>query len=244
MEKRTFKAGESIYCVGDVADGIYVVKKGSAEFFVPMGDQELFGGQLKAGDIFGEYACIHDAPRLATVRAIEDVELAFLEKEKLLKAFDNPVAADVARLLCDRIEMLFEMVSGSRDPLRRSGDQSRTAIVRAGNLMIENEVMRYSVRIEELPFTLISVVGETVVERTGIQVCAKTAKTTPGSSISIKLISGHLFGELDFGNGSINKREMSDDAGTARIQLQAGPNILVLGDQQSLARFIVSIPLN
>jgi|GEM_PF-4056571 len=244
MKKRTFKAGENIYSVGDTADGIYVVKKGVAEFFVPMDDQELFCGQLKAGDIFGEYACINDSPRLATVRAIEDIELAFLDKDKLLKVFDNPVAADIARLLCDRIEMLFEMVSGARDPFRRSGDDSRTLSVRAGNMVIENEVMRYSVRIEELPFKLTTVNGETVVERNGIEICAKTAKTTPGNCICIKLTNGQLFGEAEFGHGSINKIAIGDAGGIARSQLQAGPNILILGNDQSLARFIITTSLN
>jgi len=244
MEKREYGDGETIYGVGDAADGIYVVKKGIVEFSAPMGEQEFYAGQLKEGDIFGEYACIHNSPRLVSAKAVEKVELAFLDKDKLLKAFDNPVAADVARLLCDRIEMLFQMVSGTRDPFRRAGDESRTVIVRPGNLIIENEVIRYSVRIEELPFSLTTIAGNTIVERGGIQVNAGTAKTRPGNSITIKLVNSQLCGMLEFGEGSINQMTMSDAGGTSRIQLQAGPNVLVLGDEKSLARFIVTIPLN
>lgn len=64
-----FGAGEAIFDAGDRGDGMFVVTSGEARVDV--------GGRfhlLKPGDFFGEMAVIAPGPRMATVKAVTDVE--------------------------------------------------------------------------------------------------------------------------------------------------------------------------
>jgi CRP/FNR family cyclic AMP-dependent transcriptional regulator len=64
-----FTAGDPVFEAGDRGDGMFIVTTGEARVDV--------GGRfhlLKPGDFFGEMALIAPGPRMATVKAVTDVE--------------------------------------------------------------------------------------------------------------------------------------------------------------------------
>lgn len=73
---RDAKAGEFLFREGDAGDKFYIVFRGAVEILKerPLGDHERLAVK-RAGEAFGEMSLLNDAPRSASVRAVEDTQL-------------------------------------------------------------------------------------------------------------------------------------------------------------------------
>jgi len=69
MEEVSFAAGETVFGEGDPSDNIYVIWSGKAK--IEKGGEEL--AEVGPGDAFGEMAALTHEPRMASVRASEDL---------------------------------------------------------------------------------------------------------------------------------------------------------------------------
>jgi CRP/FNR family transcriptional regulator, cyclic AMP receptor protein len=100
-DSRSFKAGETIFRAGDVADEAFVVQSGTVEIRI--------GGRVaetvSEHGIFGEMALIDEEPRSATVVAVTDVKLVPVgQKQFLFLVRETPYfALNVMRVLARRL---------------------------------------------------------------------------------------------------------------------------------------------
>ncbi len=69
--ERSFAAGEVIVREGEQGLGAYMIRSGRVEVVRAPGGQEERIATLGPGEVFGELALLTDAPRSATVRAVE-----------------------------------------------------------------------------------------------------------------------------------------------------------------------------
>lgn len=80
---KTFKDGESIINQGDEADGMYFIEDGEVNIMVVDKDgedkEEKLINSVAKGGYFGELALLTKNPRAATVKAVGDVKVAFLD---------------------------------------------------------------------------------------------------------------------------------------------------------------------
>jgi CRP-like cAMP-binding protein len=84
-----YEAGEIVIREGEVGDRFFVVARGKVEAFVTVGQAEKRLTVLTDGDFFGEVALLFDAPRTASVRALQPSSFLSLAKrdfEELLVA--------------------------------------------------------------------------------------------------------------------------------------------------------------
>lgn len=81
VSSRTYGAGEAIIIQDDEGDQAYVIQRGRVEVLVEdeTGESHTVA-QLAEGDFFGELALLEDAPRSATVKAIDEVAVLLLER--------------------------------------------------------------------------------------------------------------------------------------------------------------------
>ena len=81
-------AGEQLFRRGDHGDRFYVLREGALAVELDDGDK-----RLEAPAYVGEIALLHDVPRTATVRALEDTLLAALERHDFLAAVTGQARA-------------------------------------------------------------------------------------------------------------------------------------------------------
>ena len=79
---RTYRRGERIVTQGQPGDSFFVILRGrlSVSILSPEG-REIVLSTLAAGEHFGEMALLDEAPRSATVTAVEKSELAVLTRD-------------------------------------------------------------------------------------------------------------------------------------------------------------------
>jgi EAL domain-containing protein (putative c-di-GMP-specific phosphodiesterase class I) len=86
---KRFTAGEEIFRIGDGARNAYIIESGKVEVSVPGNGETIVIAELGKGEIIGEMSMIDDAPRSATVTAIEDVEVIVIRRSQ----FQKPLSA-------------------------------------------------------------------------------------------------------------------------------------------------------
>jgi len=80
---KILKKGKTIFQDGDIGDEMYIIMSGSVEVVKKVHDEEMVLSKLQPGSFFGEMALFGDKHRTATVRALEDTELAAINKKSL-----------------------------------------------------------------------------------------------------------------------------------------------------------------
>jgi small-conductance mechanosensitive channel/CRP-like cAMP-binding protein len=107
-----FACGETVIRQGDEGDSLFVILQGRVEVCVGSAGQQEVVNTLAAGSVFGEMSLLTGAPRSATVRAVEDVEVVPVT----VKAFrgivtKNPAVLDaVTGVVSRRLSRLDEAI--------------------------------------------------------------------------------------------------------------------------------------
>ena len=79
MADLEYAAGEIIFREGYPSDHAYVIEAGKVEIYRMNDDgSEVHIAFLEAGQMFGEYGVLDDAPRSASARAVGDTSLRIM----------------------------------------------------------------------------------------------------------------------------------------------------------------------
>jgi len=84
IQYSTHKPGDVLITQGEVGHEFYIIKKGKVDVVVEREGRKDKLAELSVGDYFGEIALLTDAPRNATVTAIEDLEVGVVQKDDFL----------------------------------------------------------------------------------------------------------------------------------------------------------------
>lgn len=79
---KKFATGEVLFCEGDKADGLYMIRRGSVTVSRQIDGKEVVVSYISAGNYVGEMALVSKMPRTATVRAAAPTEVVLLEAER------------------------------------------------------------------------------------------------------------------------------------------------------------------
>jgi len=101
-----FKAGQTIFDVGENAEMMYIVVEGEVEIRLNERVLQTVGEQ----DVFGEMALIDDRPRSAKAVAKTDCRLAGIDKDHFLVLVEkNPdFALEVMEIMAERLRRKTE----------------------------------------------------------------------------------------------------------------------------------------
>lgn len=83
METKVYEAGETVIKQGDDGNELYVVSSGLLKCTkkFPDKEEELFLKNYESGEVFGELALLYNAPRAASIQAVEKSVLYILDRE-------------------------------------------------------------------------------------------------------------------------------------------------------------------
>ena len=84
IQSRQFRQGEIACRQGERGDSLFVISRGKVGIFrEDPGREKVFLNTLQEGDFFGEFAFFSQAPRTATVEALEETEILEISKDDL-----------------------------------------------------------------------------------------------------------------------------------------------------------------
>ena len=109
---RQFEKGQSIIKEGDQGDELFVLFRGKVD--VLKGGLKI--ASLKAGGHFGEMGLVDQAPRSATVTAIEETSAVAIDRDSLLKLMRRDSLLAV-KLLWSFVQVLSERLRNTNDAL-------------------------------------------------------------------------------------------------------------------------------
>ena len=114
LERITYQSGDQIFQEGDIGDCAYLIENGSVDISTRKGKKFFRIAILQEDELFGEMALIDNAPRNATVVALEKTCLvriprAFIEAEF---AKGNAILEHVLRLILKRFRQTQDRLIG------------------------------------------------------------------------------------------------------------------------------------
>lgn len=117
-----YAAGERIIETGKLEQRMFIILEGSVEIVLTDGQESIVVANLNKGDFFGEISLFNNTPRSANVRAVEAVQLAYIDNLQQLKAFlvRNPnFASKMVHVLAKRLAKTDEILIGKVNELKR-----------------------------------------------------------------------------------------------------------------------------
>jgi SulP family sulfate permease len=107
MDKRAFKAGESIFRRGDKGDELLLIRRGSVRIMLPLNDRQSHHlASFGRGDFIGEMAFLDREPRSADAVAFTDTDLYALSRERF-----DALASGHKRLAINLFDALARMLA-------------------------------------------------------------------------------------------------------------------------------------
>ncbi len=106
LHREVFFKGKAIIEQGDDGYRAYYIERGRVEVLVRDGKRQLKVAEMGPGDLFGEMALITNAPRSATVRALEDCTLTIIARDEIegkIKRIDDVAIRALINVLADRL---------------------------------------------------------------------------------------------------------------------------------------------
>ncbi len=108
LERKTCRAGDTIFREGDSASQAFIVQDGEVAIVKSVDGKAKVLGTVGKGGIFGEMALIEDLPRMATARAKTEATLIVVTRqmfnEKLAKA--DPFIRGLLNVFADTIRSM------------------------------------------------------------------------------------------------------------------------------------------
>jgi CRP-like cAMP-binding protein/thioredoxin reductase/Fe-S-cluster-containing dehydrogenase component len=126
----TFAPGQNIVREGEEGDSFYFLRSGMVKVFQVHENRETVIAYLSAGQYFGEMALLSGNPRVASVAAIDRVEVIRLTREDFLACVDS----------CPELKQRFER-EADRRRLRNVEIEVRPELAELGRFIVGQEVV-------------------------------------------------------------------------------------------------------
>lgn len=130
-----FDPGEIVIEEGTVGTSAFIILSGTAEVIKKSGKREITMATLGKGQVFGEMGLIEDRPRSASVRAVSNLKVTVIDREKfneLLRSKPS-VLIPIMKILFERLRRTSTMLAQrASDPNIGAGNEKIFKVVIEG----------------------------------------------------------------------------------------------------------------
>lgn len=116
LERRFVPEGTTIMREGEKADCAYLIQSGQASVYSDHDGKKIELAKLEQGQIFGEAALIFNAPRTASVDALDDMNLIVITRQTLEHKLNqsDPTIRALVEMLINRVVSVNNTILGSQ----------------------------------------------------------------------------------------------------------------------------------
>jgi putative ABC transport system ATP-binding protein len=113
-ERKRLVPGEVLFDQGDSGNAAYVVVEGSFDILISTEEGPVKVTVAKPGDVIGELALLCDAPRTATLKAVNEVGVLKIKKDVFLQlVHDNAeIGANLTKVIARKLEQMMRGYTG------------------------------------------------------------------------------------------------------------------------------------
>lgn len=263
MERKQLPAGAIVFNQGEYSQEVYRIVSGHATVTISgQGGETLLLAELGPEDIFGEMAMIDESPRSATVIVTEETDLEVMEPADFTEMFFRNPAVLAPYLSClierlrtsnervnDLTKQLHEVKNGAasgatRTPLKKS----QSSLFGKGLIMVpktsqaERTLTTPRVPISRYPYRIGrsgNSAGPDLLQKNDLSLINIDPSQVAKSHISIESENGAIWiRDRKTRRGTIvNGKRLHQDSGVLVCRLTHKINEIVLGDENSPAKF-------
>jgi F420-non-reducing hydrogenase small subunit len=165
-----FEPGQIVFNEGDPGDALYIVLSGAVEISQGIGAEKYVQRRVRAGEIFGDWAIITDAPRFSSAAAIERTQLLPIARTVFLDQMQArpELALYIIQDLCLSLQQISQaivnplaatdVVRRSWQPLIKKRDAVRLSIISLSTcagcsaVLLDDEMLRKLLELADLRY--------------------------------------------------------------------------------------------
>jgi len=140
---KVYQSGEDIVRIGDRGRNAYFIERGKIEVTVPENGGTEVLATMGPGEIFGEMSMIDDAPRSATVTALEETEVIVIERSRYIQPLEsaNPMMNLILRVVLSRFrDARRQVAGGSSHPPEEDASMKEIRALAFDRIQFEREM--------------------------------------------------------------------------------------------------------
>jgi len=247
---KTFNPEERIIEEGTRGTSAFIIVSGTVEVIKKSGDKEITVGTLGEGQVFGEMGLIEDRPRSATVKALSEIKVRFINREhfnELLRTKPS-VLIPIMKNLFERLRQVSDMLAErAADSSQGVGKEKAFEVVMEGQTVeAKKDLDNRKLLITKFPFLIgrdfpnpdSDVFGNNdfYIEDKKPYVVSRNhlAITNEGGKIWV-VDRGSAFGTI------VNGKDIGGQSGVTRFPLENEENQVIIGPATSKFIFLLTV---
>ena len=247
---RTFQPGETVIREGGRGTSAFIILSGAAEVFRGSGEREVLVATLERGQVFGEMGLIEDRPRPVTVKALTEIQVMSINRDRFneLLSEDPSILVPVMKSLFERLRQFSEIsLEGSGAAAMGPDGEKAFDVVMEGQTVEAKAALADSKRrITKFPFLIgrdsrkrdtdVFYLNDLFVKEERPYLVSRNHMAISHENGGIWVVDrGSAFGTI------VNGKEIGRKRGVVRVRLDQEENQVVLGPATSRYIFLLTV---
>ena len=245
-----FSAGEVIIEEGTKGTSAFIILTGTVEVTKRAGKQEIKMATLGEGQVFGEMGLIEDRPRSATVRALSDIKVRVIDRERFngLLRTKPSVLIPILKSLFERLRQVSNMLAESAPEAAKKGRKRRAfEVIMAGQTEEAKEALSdRQLLITKFPFLIgrdslnpdadVFYNNDLFIKEEKPYVISRNHMAITSEAGTMWVVDrGSAFGTI------VNGKEIGGESGISRAPLDQEENQVIIGPATSTFIFLLKV---
>ncbi|MBU2499545.1 MAG: cyclic nucleotide-binding domain-containing protein [Proteobacteria bacterium] len=247
---KTFQPGETVIREGARGTSAFIILSGAAEVFRGSKEKEILLATLGRGQVFGEMGLINDQPRAASIRALTEIKVMSVSRDRFNDLLiENPfILVPIMRGLFEKLRQVNEVLAGKSETIDGAlyEDKAFDVVMEGQTMEAKEALAKTRLQITKFPFLIgrasrnrdtdVFCLNDLFVKEEKPYLVSRNQMAIDNIKGAIWVIDrGSAFGTI------VNGREIGRKGGVTRVRLDDEENQIVLGPVNSKYIFLLRV---